>query len=1106
MSYLSRVSLANRKLVAIVAALVVALGFYATTSLKQQLLPDLSFPAVTVAASYPGAAPDVVEEQVTVPIEEAVQGLDGIETVTSTSTQGSAMVLLSFGFDTDIDDASAAASQAISKIAQRLPTGVDPQVLTGSTSDLPTMVLAATSDGDQRKLAAALQAKVVPALQAVDGVNEVSISGARDQVVTVTPDDAALAKAGLTAQSVTTALSSFGGTSSAGAITSSGKDLSLAVGKSVNSLQQIKDLWLSPAAGSSAAGTAGTASAAGPSAGATGAGTDATGAGATGAGATGAGATGAGATGAGATGAGATGAGGDAAGAGEAAQPVQLGDVASVKLTDAARTSITRTDGKPSLGISVTMDHDGSATSVSDGVRDKLAGLEKSLGDNAKLTIVSDSGPSVAESVNGLVEEGALGLAMAIIVIVLFLRSGRSTLVTAVSIPLSLLVALIVLWSRGYSLNILTLGGLTIAVGRVVDDSIVVLENIKRHLGYGEQRRTAIVTAVREVASAVTSSTLTTVAVFLPIALVSGLVGELFGSFAITVSVAMLASLLVSLTVIPVLAYWFLRTPKDSVGVPPAEYRAKVEAEERQGRLPRIYLPVIRWAVRRRKTVLALAVLLLVGSVGLATTLKTSFIGDSESTTVGVSQTLPPGSDLATTDAAAKKVEEALTGVGGIASYQVTVGSSGGFFGGSSGANSVSYTINLDEDVDSASIEETLKGKLGALGGAGEITVGGNGGFGGSSAIDVSVRADDDEALAAATKQVQDALGKVTEVTDVTSDLSESAPQISIVARGEDAARYGLTDAAITSALRQAVQGMTVAQVTLGGTPNDVVVRTAATAPTTLAQVKAIRIGPVRLDQVATVTQVNGPVQRTRIDGDRTNTVSATPAGDDTGAASSAVRQALTDLSLPAGASYEIGGVTANQSDAFSQLILAMLAAVALVFLVLVAVFRSIRQTLILLVSIPFAFVGAFALLLITGTPLGVAALIGILMLIGVVVTNAVVLMDLINQYRKQGMPVADAVIEGGRRRLRPILMTALATIFALLPMALGITGSGGFISQPLAVVVIGGLVSSTLLTLVLIPVLYTMVETRRERRAARKKGGAPLQDETAVLEPVPVP
>ncbi|MFI5938327.1 efflux RND transporter permease subunit [Actinoplanes sp. NPDC051494] len=981
MLFLSRISVINRKLVAFLSVLVVALGVYATLAVKQQLLPDLSFPAVTVVVPYPGAAPEVVEQQVVLPIEDALKGLDGVEDYRSTSAQGSATVSLTFDYAVDLDAAAGAVRQALAQLAPRLPGGVDPQVATGSLADLPTMTLAATGDGDQRQLGVRLATGVVPALRAVDGVNEVTLSGTRDQLITVTPRD------GIPAAAVTAALASLGGTSSAGSISSDGKDVSLAVGREVTSLAQIEDLWVTPG-------------------------------------------------------------------------PVRLGDVASVRLTDAPATSITRTNGRPSLGITITMTHDGSASSISDEVRDLLPELTAPLGDGAALTVVSDNGPAVQQAVHGLLEEGLLGLAMAVLVIVLFLRSIRSTIVTAVSIPLSLLIALIAVWQRDYSLNLLTLGALTLAVGRVVDDSIVVLENIKRHLGYGEPRDRAILTAVREVSTAVIASTLTTVAVFLPIGLVGGLIGELFSPFAITVTVAMLASLLVSLTVVPALAYWFLRGPAATEAVSPDD--------ERDGFLQRRYLPVITWSVHHRKTVLGSAAVLLALTALMFTGLKTSFLGDAEQTSLGITQTLPAGTGLDTTDAAVARAEQVIDGVDGVTSYQVRI----------SGAVA-SYTLTLDPDFS----QETLRERLEAV--PGDIVVAAAGVAG--SNIQVSVQAPDDATLRAATDQVRQAVAGVPEVTDVRSDLGESSPRISVVTRGEQAARRGLTDEAILAVLRQAVAGTTVRSVTVDGTPHDIVVRTGGTAPDSLAAVRALPVpvtgGDVRLDQVATVTLSASPAERTRVDGHRVTTVTATPAGDDTGAASTAVTGAVSALRLPAGATYTIGGVTADQDEAFNGLILAMAAAIALVFLVLVAVFRSIRQTLILLVSVPFALVGAVALLLVTGTPLGLAALIGILMLIGIVVTNAIVLMDLINQYRERGLPVAEAVVEGGLRRLRPILMTALATIFALLPMGLGITGAGGFISQPLAVVVIGGLVSSTALTLVLIPVLYTMVETRRSGR-----------------------
>ncbi|WP_405728929.1 efflux RND transporter permease subunit [Streptomyces sp. NBC_00028] len=1076
MSWLSRLSLANRKLATLITLIVIALATYAVPSLKQQLLPDLSFPAITVTATYQGASPDVVEDQVAKPIEDAVKSVDSVQSMTSTSRTGSVTVQLQFDFGVDTDTKANEVQQALDKGTANLPDGVDPQVVTGGTGDQPTITLAATSDADQQQLADALADKVEPELKSIDGVNQVTVSGTADQVVTITPDSDKLENAGLTVQSIKSALTSNGGTSAGGSVDSDGKSLSIEVGDSITSVRQVESLWLSASTGSGSSTTSGTGSPSGAGiAGSTGVagGTSTTSA------------------------------------SSGSQDPVQLKDVASVKVQDAEATTLTRTNGEASLGISVTMDHDGSSVSISDDVRAKIPGLEKSLGHNAKLTVISDNGPQVSKSVNGLVEEGALGLLMAILIIVLFLRSIRSTLVTAVSIPLSLLIALIALWYEDYSLNVLTLGALTMAVGRVVDDSIVVLENIKRHLGYGEAKRAAVLTGVREVSAAVTSSTLTTVAVFLPIGLVSGIVGELFSPFSVTVTVAMAASLLVSLTIVPVLAYWFLKPPKDAVGKDQEQFRALVEEEERNGRLQRMYVPVIEWATRRRKTVLALAAVLLVVTFSMVSGLKTSFLGDSGQDSLSVTQTMPAGTSLNGTNQAAKKVEEVLSGADGVDSYQVTIGSSGGFFSTGSVSDSATYSIALTDSADSSEVEDTLREKFDKLNGVGDLTFSSNTGFGTSSDVEVLLKGDDAVALSTATDSVVKELKKVDEVAAVTSDLSQEAPQITVRAKGEAAAEHGLTETSIASSVAEAVQGSTVTQITVDGTQRDVVVKTTSDAPNSVSELRALKIstssGDVRLDSVANVTQTEEPVERSRVDGTESVTVSATPVGDNTGAASTAVEDAVKKADLPSGVSYEMGGVTSSQNDAFSQLALAIVAAIAIVFLVLVAVFRSIRQTLILLVSIPFAATGAIALLRITDTPLGVAALIGLLMLIGIVVTNAIVLMDLINQYRARGMSVPEAVREGGSRRLRPILMTALATIFALTPMALGITGSGGFISQPLAVVVIGGLFSSTGLTLILIPTLYTMVETRRERRAdrraERKHAATPAAEET-VLQP----
>lgn len=713
--------------------------------------------------------------------------------------------------------------------------------------------------------------------------------------------------------------------------------------------------------------------------------------------------------------------------------------------------------------------------------------------------MVSDQGPAVAKAVSGLTTEGALGLVMAVLVILVFLASIRSTLVTAVSIPLSVVLALIVLWTRDLSLNMLTLGALTIAIGRVVDDSIVVLENIKRHLGYGEEREAAILTAVREVAGAVTSSTLTTVAVFLPIGLTGGMIGELFGSFSLTITAALLASLLVSLTVVPVLSYWFLRAPKGT-SEDLAEARRLAEEKEEKSRLQRLYVPVLKFATRRRFMSLAIALVVLVVTFGMAPLLKTNFFDQGEQEVLSIQQELAPGTGLDASDAAAKKIEKLLADTEGVKDYQVNVGSSGfmAAFGGGTGTNQASYQISLEESASYEKTRDAIEKGLAALDGIGDTTIAAGDGFG-SQDLSVVVKAGDAEVLRKASEQVRAAIAGLEDVTDVQSDLSQSVPRISVTANA-GAADAGFDSTSLGMIVAQAVRGTPTAKAILDDSERDVLI-TSAKPVTTLAGLKALPLGPVTLGDIATVELVPGPVSMTRIDGARAATITAKPVGDNTGAVSATLQSKIGALDLPEGATATIGGVSEDQNEAFLNLFLAMLAAVAIVFMLLVATFRSLIQPLILLVSIPFAATGAIGLLVITDTAMGVPAMIGMLMLIGIVVTNAIVLIDLINQYRAQGLGVVEAVIEGGRHRLRPILMTALATIFALLPMALGITGEGGFIAQPLAVVVIGGLITSTLLTLLLVPTLYAMVELRKDRRAEKK---AAKRDAKAGDAPVP--
>ncbi|MFE3864293.1 efflux RND transporter permease subunit [Streptomyces goshikiensis] len=1022
MSWLSRFSLSQRALIGLVSIVALVFGAIAIPQLKQQLLPSIELPMVSVLAPYEGASPDVVEKQVIEPIEATLKGVDGITGITSTASEGNALIMATFDYgDSGTKQLVADVQQAVNRARVRMPADVDPQVVAGSTDDIPTVILAVTADKDQQALADQLESSVVPVLEDIDGVAQVSVDGVRDLQVSVTPDNAKLAAAGLDGASLAKGIQAGGATVPAGSFDEAGKNRTVRVGGGFTSLAQVEDLRLSPGPGKPA---------------------------------------------------------------------VRLGDVATVKQEPAKAVSLTRTNGKPSLALVITMDKDGSAVAISDAVKDKLPELRSTLGAGADLAVVSDQGPAVAKSISSLTTEGMLGLLFAVIVILVFLASLRSTLVTAVSIPLSVVLALIVLWTRDLSLNMLTLGALTIAIGRVVDDSIVVLENIKRHLGYGEEREAAIITAVKEVAGAVTSSTLTTVAVFLPIGLTGGMIGELFGSFSLTVTAALLASLLVSLTVVPVLSYWFLRAPKGvTAGDAESAAKARREAEEKEAssRLQRFYVRVLGFATRRRLTSVAIAVVVLFGTFGMTPLLKTNFFDQGEQDVLTVKQELAPGTSLAASDEASRKVEKVLADVKGVKDYQVTIGSSGflAAFGGGTGSNQASYQVTLEDSGEGDAVKKEIEGKLAGLDGIGDTRIVAGNGFGNQN-LSVVVKAGDGEVLAKAAEEVRAEVAKLKDVTDVQSDLSQSVPRISVTATPK-AAEAGLDQAALGAIVAQAVRGNPVGKAVLDDSERDIVIRSAQPA-TTLAELQALPVGPARLGDIAEVKEVAGPVATTRIDGARAATITARPTGDNTGAVSATLQTKLKALKLPDGATATIGGVSEDQDEAFGSLFLAMFAAIAIVFMLLVATFRSLVQPLILLVSIPFAATGALGLLIVTGTPMGVPAMIGMLMLIGIVVTNAIVLIDLVNQYRRQGLGVVEAVIEGGRHRLRPILMTALATIFALLPMALGVTGEGGFISQPLAVVVIGGLVSSTLLTLLLVPTLYTMVELRKERRRAKRE------------------
>jgi hydrophobic/amphiphilic exporter-1 (mainly G- bacteria), HAE1 family len=1048
---LSTVSLANRSVVGLLTIILTVAGLISLGSLKQELLPSFEVPQASIVTTYPGASPEVVDAQVSSIIEDEARILKNLVNVTSTSRANVSVVRVEFDFGVSTAQVEEELNRVVANVQDSLPADVTPRVISGSFDSVPIIVLSvASTTGDNEAIAEVLEEIAVPILSQVPGIQEITVAGGKKKQITLDLRTSVLAANGLSQTSITDALRANGFILPAGSITDSEGELQIEIGTNVNSLEDFENLPLVASATSFAQLPGGL------------------------------------------------------TGATTTPRILTIGEVAVVTYDYEPVTSISRTNGLDSLGIQVTKTQEGNTVAISNGVESKIDELVEKLGGDVEITTVFDQGPFVEKQLENLSIEGSLGLTFAILIILIFLASIRSTLVTAISIPTSLLVTFIGLWVSGYSLNLFTLSALTIAVGRVVDDSIVVIENINRHLSYGEPKKRAIIDAVKEVAGAITSATITTVAVFLPVALVGGIVGELFRPFSFSFTIALLASLVVSLTIVPVLAYWFLKAPvseeqslKESAKTAATrmEKARKLEEEkEKRSWLQRGYIPVLTKTQAKPGLTLVAAGAILMFTFSLVPQLKTDFIGDFGGDTFVVRQELPAGSTFEQRDEASKIVEDLILAQDGVETVLATFGGRADGrvnFGGNTNATTIQ--VSVSKDADNVAIQAAVQAEIDSRDDIGETTLpqGGGGGFGGSSTIDIKLSATSDEALFAAVEKVRLGMLEVEGISDISSSLSEQQRTLKITVDRVAAAEAGLTEIQVSAIVAATLRPGSIGDVNIDNEATPIFI-VQENSPATLEEIRDIsiptRVGVISLDSIADIQEVQAPVAITSEKGDRVATVSLTPNSDDLGAVTRAVTEALDTVELPIGATASIGGVSADQAESFGQLGLALLAAVAIVYLVMVATFSSLVQPLILLISIPFAATGALGLLLITDTPLGVPALIGMLLLVGVVVTNAIVLIDLINQYRKQGKSIQQSIMDGSRQRLRPILMTALATIFALSPLAFGITG-GGFISQPLAIVVIGGLVSSTVLTLVIVPVLYWLIEGRAERKLLKAKG-----------------
>jgi len=1064
-----RVIVRQRAAVILFALILLAAGGFTATRLQEELLPNVSFNTVTVVTADPGASPNTVLKDVTKPIEVAVAGVPGINTLASTSAQNASVVTVQFNYGTDINQAESKISTAVAGLP--FPTGVlAPKVSTVDFSAFPILYLGVNNTNGKASLQdtyTLVNTQVKPQLEQISGVAAADVGGGANPRVTVTLSPTLMAKYGVTPAQVNQVLQANNVGIPGGNVTNNGVTEPVVTNGALTTLTAIRDLPITVLATSGAGGASGQGGSGSYTGGQSGA-SSTTRSGQTGS----------------------TSAAGRA-GAGATVQPrvVYLRDVATVSEgagdvnvlgnTPGQIAGIVRFNGKPAISITIRKNSDANIVKVADAVQAKVHDLEKQY-PQLQISTLYDSSTGIVDSVNGLVRDGLFGALFAILVIFLFLRTVRTTLVTAVSIPLSIFTALLILGWQGITLNIMTISAVAVAIGRVVDDAIVVLENIYRHVQEGEERFEAVVNGTREVGRAIIGSTVTTIAVFLPIGFVGGIIGQFFQPFAFTVAFALAASLLVALTVIPALGSLFI-TRKVRV--------------ERETVIQRVYTPVLTWALAHRAITVGVALVLFVGSLGLAVRIPKGFLPPSNANLAQVSVALPAGASLGRTTAVVARVEQnVLTKAKqpGLKEYESIIGydSAGAQRAGTGSAdNAATMLVVYNSNVDMTQAIKRLSNSLAPYNTGGVSIKGAAVQNGPPTNVDVQVTGANQAEVTTATQQVLTSLARVKGLTDLQSNLQARQPQLQITVNARNAFLHGLTPATAALAIRGALTGQTATTVRLQGQNQDadIYVQVDPNAVNTAAKIKSLTIGtpPVAVGQIASVTPTFGPVSIARQGQQNIGDVTA---GVDPAASSGTVTSNVAKAIKPLTATWAKSNITVGQAGVGQQLIdgfinmgIAMLVAIGLVYLIMVVLFRSLLIPFVILFSLPLAVIGALVGLAVTGKTLDLSALIGMLMLIGIVVTNAIVLLDLVQHKVEAGEELHQALIEGGRTRVRPILMTATATILALVPLAVQ-TQSSGLIAGNLATVVIGGLLTSTLLTLVVVPVIYSLFSGLRRR------------------------
>ncbi len=1020
-----RFVLKNKFAVWLLTLIVTFAGIYSTTQMKMESIPDISIPYLIVSGVYPGAAPEQVMEEVSIPVEQAVESLEDVKAVYSNSSSNVSQIQIEYDYGVDMDEKKRELESAVDGV--NLPEEVEtPSIMSIGLNMFPVVALSVSSETESIvELTDRVQTAILPEIEKIDGVASATVTGQHVEEVHLTYDEEAMAVREVTEEDIQQMIEASNIALSLGLREFEEGEEAVYIDGSVASIEEFGDLLI-PVTPSE-----------------------------------------------------------------DNPEPfVALSELANVELVGKVQ-SISRTNGEDAIAIQIVKGQEANTVTVVNEVKDLMADLESEV-DGLIVDITLDQGEPIEESVFAMVEKALFGGLIAVLIILVFLRDFRSTLIAIVSIPVSIFVALLLLNWLDITLNIMTLGAITVSIGRVIDDSIVVVENIYRRMHLKEEKlsgRKLIQSATIEMFKPILSSTLVTIAVFAPLVFVGGMVGELFLPFALTMSFALLASLAVAVSIVPAMSHIFFK--KKLYGKKTASKHQEV------GKMALWFRSFLEKALNHKWITSIIAVVLLVGSLALTPLIGFSFLGSQTEKMMYITYSPSAGELQEETVENIEAVEQDLLEREDIDVLQLSINDSANadmsqmMMGGGDGA--LLYLI-FDDSISVDEFEEARTEVADYLAGLGQSGEWGEqdmmgGGMMASSEVAYTLYSEDLDDLMDTVAQVEGAMSEVDGLEEVTSDAEDPYVEHTLRIEQQEILQYGLTAGQVAMALSGGGQNEVLTTVNTDGGELEVIVQRdaqqdAATfeelleTPVPTAAGTMMTVGElVEVEEGTTLNTLS------RSEGAYYATVSGTVTGNDVSAPSAAVQENVDQLDLPTGVTVETGGVTADINETFTQLGLAMAAAIAIVYFILVVTFGGGLAPFAILFSLPFAVIGAFVGLYVTGQTISVSVMMGLLMLIGIVVTNAIVLVDRVIHMEREGMTVRNALLEAGTTRLRPILMTAIATIGAMIPMALS-SGGGGLVSQDLAITVIGGLLSSTLLTLVVVPVVYEILRKFQKNKS----------------------